>query len=757
MFGDSWSVFCKGADGAGQRSRRGALARVIAGISAVALPAMAVLSPVGASVAAADAGSATITPRGPASVASWASYTKTSLQLALPAGAQAGDVLIASLGFGRIQARSQPRLTEPNGWSLASRTEQGPDRSLTKSGNAVAVLAVYSHVLVAGETSFVWTTDQKVGGVGFLAAFGGVDRSSPVDRSLGQVSSPGLTTISTPSITTTTPGSVLVASFFGQRRHDASTTWSPPAGMTEIGDAVNTSWIHSATIDHATQDAAGESGAKTATASTSQDWALAALTALRPATPVPLPPAIRDVAAGAVTMSGATITWLTDQPADSQVEYGPSTAYGSSTALDATLVTSHTAVLTGLASDTTYHVRVKSRNAAGLLSTSDERTFRTLSTVVPLVIDTDLFSSAADVGALATAFGLQLRGEARVLAIGVNSRTSRPAVATDSWRCVAAITQFYGSGSVPIGTALPNDGTEVSIPDFVGPCASLAASSTPAPASAVEVFRRALAGQADGTVVMVEIGYLQNLAALLDSLPDAISPLGGRDLVAAKVRQLVVMGGGYPSRPGENNLVGDPAAAAHVASAWPTKLVWSGYEVGDLVHVGDTLATSHPVGSPVRTAYLAFVGPGNWYYSYDLTAIYHAVRPDDALLREIGPGTNVVDATGGNVFSLGAGNQHYLQMDDPVATGLAIEKLVDILPSVPAGPSDTFDAALGPQAQSPNLGKFKRNSHESAQVSGGGESQPMGAWREGQAGGPMEQRFGPVTVGSRARSTSPST
>src|SRR4051794_38198031 len=68
---------------------------------------------------------------------------------------------------------------------------------------------------------------------------------------------------------------------------------------------------------------------------------------------------------------------------------------------------------------------------------------------VPLIVDTDMFSNADDIGALATAFGLQLKGEANVIAVTVNKPTTRSAVATDSWRCVGAITDFYGSGSVP--------------------------------------------------------------------------------------------------------------------------------------------------------------------------------------------------------------------------------------------------------------------------------------------------------------------
>jgi hypothetical protein len=302
-----------------------------------------------------------------------------------------------------------------------------------------------------------------------------------------------------------------------------------------------------------------------------------------------------------------------------------------------------------------------------------------------VIVDTDIFSDADDVGGLATAFGLQIRGEASVIAIGVNTRLDRPAVATNSWKCAAAVAQFYNSGGVPIGTDMPNNGTDKNTPDFVGPCARRASPSTPTPDTAVNVFRRALAGQADGTVVMVGTGYTENLSALVHSLPDSISPLNGRDLIAQKVKTLVQMAGGYPSRNGENNLNGNPGAAQDVSANWPTKIVWSGYEVGDAIHTGNTISSVHPTTSPVRVAYEAFVGPNNWIYSYDLTAVYHAIRPADSLLTEVGPGTNTISGTGANTFTPGPGNQYYLVLTNATSLDAAIEALLDTLP----GPPDT--------------------------------------------------------------------
>jgi Purple acid Phosphatase, N-terminal domain len=63
-----------------------------------------------------------------------------------------------------------------------------------------------------------------------------------------------------------------------------------------------------------------------------------------------------------------TITWTTDVPADSQVQYGPTTAYASSTPLDRTLASNHSVTITGLARRSQYFFQVLSRDGVGNLS-----------------------------------------------------------------------------------------------------------------------------------------------------------------------------------------------------------------------------------------------------------------------------------------------------------------------------------------------------------------------------------------------------
>jgi hypothetical protein len=96
------------------------------------------------------------------------------------------------------------------------------------------------------------------------------------------------------------------------------------------------------------------------------------------------PPVITGISANPSTTS-ATITWTTDEAASTHVNYGLTSAYGSSVN-DPTLVTSHSAMLSSLTCNTLYHFQVSSTNAGGQISTSADQTFTTTACSNPPVI-----------------------------------------------------------------------------------------------------------------------------------------------------------------------------------------------------------------------------------------------------------------------------------------------------------------------------------------------------------------------------------
>src|SRR6185295_17111678 len=97
------------------------------------------------------------------------------------------------------------------------------------------------------------------------------------------------------------------------------------------------------------------------------------------------PPVLSNLVTSSITAAGAVLTWATDEASDSQIEFGPTTAYGSTSALNVALVTAHTTGLSGLTDGTLYHVRVRSRDAAGNLAVSGDFTITTLDGTAPVV------------------------------------------------------------------------------------------------------------------------------------------------------------------------------------------------------------------------------------------------------------------------------------------------------------------------------------------------------------------------------------
>ena len=94
------------------------------------------------------------------------------------------------------------------------------------------------------------------------------------------------------------------------------------------------------------------------------------------------PPVISNVTASDVTKDSVVISWTTDEPATSQVEYGETTEYGLVSEESITLTTEHSVTITGLDSGTGYHFRVKSTDAAGNEAVSDDYTFTTTAVAI---------------------------------------------------------------------------------------------------------------------------------------------------------------------------------------------------------------------------------------------------------------------------------------------------------------------------------------------------------------------------------------
>jgi len=95
---------------------------------------------------------------------------------------------------------------------------------------------------------------------------------------------------------------------------------------------------------------------------------------------------ISSVQATAPTSSGFQVGWLTNVPANSQIDYGTSAAYGSTTPANTTAVTVHQVTLSGLTTGTLYHYRVRSTDAKNNQALSSDFAFATSGDTTPPTI-----------------------------------------------------------------------------------------------------------------------------------------------------------------------------------------------------------------------------------------------------------------------------------------------------------------------------------------------------------------------------------
>lgn len=91
-------------------------------------------------------------------------------------------------------------------------------------------------------------------------------------------------------------------------------------------------------------------------------------------------PAISNILVTDITSTSATVSWKTNEPSTTQVEYGIG-SYSKASPLSTGKVTIHSVDLTGLAGFTPYDFRVKSADAAGNTATSVKQGFTTSNTI----------------------------------------------------------------------------------------------------------------------------------------------------------------------------------------------------------------------------------------------------------------------------------------------------------------------------------------------------------------------------------------
>lgn len=109
---------------------------------------------------------------------------------------------------------------------------------------------------------------------------------------------------------------------------------------------------------------------------------------------------------------------------------------------------------------------------------------------------------------------------------------------------------------------------------------------------AVLLYRRLLA-ESDEKVDIVEIGFPQVLAQLVESAPDKYSSLNGAELIKEKVNALWFMAGKWDEQGGREHNFCNNARSINggiiVLEKWPADIIMLGWEVGNTVITGGNL------------------------------------------------------------------------------------------------------------------------------------------------------------------------
>ena len=319
---------------------------------------------------------------------------------------------------------------------------------------------------------------------------------------------------------------------------------------------------------------------------------------------------------------------------------------------------------------------------------------------IGIIFDTDMGDDCDDVGALFILHGAVERGEAKLLAtVGcVSADTIAPAL--------DAINTWFGRPEIPVGT-LKDTGFLLG-PHYTAEIARRFPhkfSSSKDYPDAVTLYRQVLARQPDGSVVVLAVGPLRNLANLLRSRPDEASSMDGPALVAKKVKRLEVMGGNYPphanQKDAEWNFKQDPAAEALICSTWPTPVLFNGE--GGSTCSGRRVTYEMPEHNPLTMAYRHYPGVGfaGDRLSWDSVSALVAVRGTGPWYKVVAGGGNVVDAQSGiNTWQTIENRGHFYLVLDQQRRKAEVEAAMEDMQTAGKGrPTNlTFNTAYYAQA-----------------------------------------------------------
>jgi hypothetical protein len=279
-------------------------------------------------------------------------------------------------------------------------------------------------------------------------------------------------------------------------------------------------------------------------------------------------------------------------------------------------------------------------------------------------------------------------GECEIIALGSYYDTIYSA------RALEACLKYYNITSIPIGiNKTGSDNTVGGIGNdwfgtYIANYFSITTASYP---DVVDVYREALAAQADGSVIIIAMGPILNLWDLYNSSADEYSSLTGAQLIQAKVSAIYLEGLDYPSYGPDfdYNFVTDAPVAKNFIDAMTTmgmKMVYSGnYTAGALVNTNTTSApsNSYTYQSYCHLSYPHSCGRPAWGHIDVLYALRGESWNGVKYFNTSAEGKNVLnEACDTNYWVEGDYNQFYITLNvDPSV----LEPIVDDIQNAAVG------------------------------------------------------------------------
>jgi inosine-uridine nucleoside N-ribohydrolase len=318
---------------------------------------------------------------------------------------------------------------------------------------------------------------------------------------------------------------------------------------------------------------------------------------------------------------------------------------------------------------------------------------------VGILFDTGLGNRIDEALALALLYGLDGKGEARVIALSVSKPNLKAAAFCE------AIARFYAGAAsgafgamgrvLPTGLAedgkLPEDTPMLTVPlskrgEDGKPLYSHGIEKLTDTAEVRALIRNALAQQPDQSCIVVMTGPATNLAKVLD-LP------GTKDLIKSKVRFLSLAGGAYLTGAPQFNLKIDIAAARKVFAEWPTPIVAAGEEVGAaLLYPANSIEKDFAwsPAHPIVDAYRAFQPMPYDAPTAAMAAVLQAIRPQESYFKLSETGTISVLEDGRTKFTPAPEGKHRYLMLDPAQQERVLKTYIELASAKPVPRQQRF-------------------------------------------------------------------